>query len=689
MKKGLIIFGCIFTIFLINCVSAGIYFSQSEQTYNIGDIFSISIDVEPINHGFLSIELVCDGDELNIFNGIPVEGNAKIEFPLTNNYIENMSGVCYLIGKYGGEEKQSREFKISNELNVQLDIDSIFAKPEEEIILSGTAKRLNGAGVNGRAEIRIIGLTTIEEPAETNESETNETQETSSINYDSGIYYGRVEEGNFLINFTLLKETPASDYTIEVEVYEIGDDGKRASYGTAIANLKVSSILTKIDIALSEQSVNPGIEFDFKPRFQTGKNINDDVSVIIRDSESNRVFERIVKSGETINYNIPGNMTSGYYEIEASKGDISNIKKFYIKEKAIASFELTNETVLVTNTGNIPYKKDIQIELNGKPFVKKIDLELGEIQEFRLSGSNEEYDIKISDGDTEISQTGVVLTGHAIGVKEIRQGANIALKTPIVWILFIILLAGILFFIFRNSLKKKSFAYPFKKNKKIKDLTKKPVEIKPVKEDKKIKEVQKSGALVAPNHAEQVLVLNGQKNKASVLVLKIKNKLSDISKQSLEKSIEPVYEKRGAVYEQGDFIYIIYSPLMTRTFNNEAIAARTAEKIKKVLQEHNKKFKDKIEFGIGINSGDIINKVENKKLKFTALGNLISNAKKLADSSNEQILITKEAYEKNMTEIKADKKEIQGKSVYEVRAVIDRGSNSKFIEGFLERLKQE
>ena len=89
---------------------------------------------------------------------------------------------------------------------------------------------------------------------------------------------------------------------------------------------------------------------------------------------------------------------------------------------------------------------------------------------------------------------------------------------------------------------------------------------------------------------------------------------------------------------------------------NEVEAAKAAEKIKLVLQEHNKKFKDKIEFGIGINSGKIINKIEDKTLKFTALGNLISGAKRIADSSNEQVLVTKEAYERGINEIKAEKK---------------------------------
>lgn len=718
------LFGLVLGMFLIVNVSAGIYFSQPEQTYNLGDEITNTIKIDPIGEGFLKVDLVCEDSSLNVFNGIPLEGEAEIQFPLTTAYIQNISGDCYFLGEYNGEDKESRGFKISKALVIRLDIDSLFAKPGEEIIISGSAERLNKVGVDGEVEIRIIGLLEPVEEIENNETEedeedteddidNNETEvdnnETEveeivgSVVYDSGSFFGIVKEGLFSVDFTLAKDTPAQDYRIEVLVYE-KSGSERTSEGKEIANLKISQILTSVDIALSAQSLDPGSEFNFKPMLldQTGRNIDEDVTVVIVNDDSDRIFERIVQSEETIDYNIPANMSSGYYEIQASNTNISIMKKFYVKEKAIVSLELRNETLLVTCIGNQRCENSIQIELNGKPFVKNVDLKIGEVQEFKLTGTSGTYDVKISDGETELIQSGVVLTGNAIGVKEIGNGVGVALKTPMVWIFFIIILGAGVLFIFRNVLKKKSFAYPFKGKfgkKKVKDLSvtaSSESAEKSKKVDEKVepkvegnKEKVQSSQSPIQNQAEQVLVLKGQKNQAAVLVLKVKNKLSKVSKESLEKAISVVYEKKGAVYEQGDFIYIIYSPLMTKSFKNEAEAAKSAEKIKLILQEHNKKFKDKIEFGIGIGSGNIINKIEDKKLKFTALGNLISSAKRIADSSNEQVLVTKEAYEKGINEIKAEKKEIKGSEVYEVRQVLDKEKNKEFIASFLKRMSGE
>ncbi len=698
-------------ILVFPIASAGIYYSDVQSIYNLGDVINVEVNVEPILEGRLfETDLVCNGNPVIKFNVFPdEEGNVIVKLPLNYFTIKEASGDCYFSGKYGDEIKQSRSFKISKRLNVILNIGEFYANPGEEIVISGTAKRLNGENVNGEIEISIplIDLLNQQSSEETdanaenvsegNESESNSSEETPNI--DAGKFYGKVENGEFSVPFNLAFDTPAGDYRVEILVYEnVG--GVRASEEIVMSSLKIFQILTSVDIAVSSLNTDPGTDFNFKVRLldQTGGLIEDEVSIIIKNELGERVYEKIVQSDDTVVYSIPTNLKAGYYEAEASSGEINSIKKFYVNEKAIVSFELINRTLIVTNVGNIPYKKDIEIELNGKPFIKKVDLELGESVEFKLTGTGEEYSIKVSDGNNEISEGGIVLTGNAIGVKEVGEGISLGLKTPIVWIFLIIILGAGILFLFRNIFKKKSFAYPFsEKFGKKKEVVKRDGEA--VSSEKssdnqrgsgKIGDRGKShGALAAPSQAEQVLVLNGNKDKAAIVVLKIKNKISNAAKQSLEKSVEHVYSKRGAVYEHGDYIFIIFSPVLTKTAKNEVEAAKCAERIKLFLKEYNKKFKDKIEFGIGVGSGEIINKIENKKLKFTALGNFILAAKRLADSSDEQVLVTKEAYERGISEIKAEKKQIAGGNVYEVRQIIDHEKNQKFIQGFLERQKKE
>jgi hypothetical protein len=761
MKKGLMFIlalEVILALTLIKTISADISFSQNlNNVYNLGDIINIGIEASADEEGPLKVDLTCDDKTLGIYNG-PVMDNIPI--PLNSLWINDMTGECYFSGKSGDNNfGPSKNFKISDKLEVELDIVSITAKPSDEITITGTAKRENGNPITGTVEITIPISTQKSEtevatdnPAETitnesgNETITEESlqqDEIETTTSDNGKYYGEVIDGKFSVTFSTAKDTPSGKYKIDVLVYEKDKSGEKTSEGLVMGELNIAQVLTSADIAIDSQNLNPGETLNIKPLLldQTGILMSEEVSVIIKDKEKNRVFEKLIKAGETIEYKIPTNRSAGYYEIEVSTENISALKKFYINEKAILSFELINDTLIVTNMGNIPYKKDFQIELNGKPFVKRVNLDLGENKKYKLSG-NGAVDIKVSDGESLLTQSGVALTGHAISVEDVKEGGIKVFNTPIFWIFFILIIAGITLFFFRNIFKKKSFAYPttytpLKKAEKKEILAiKSPLthspgaqrtqiqksqnQRAPIQDFRKSQETtqktnvasslkepmkdnlaatkkfgtqnsQKEAPFVipakAPDKAEQVMVLKGQKNRATVIALKIKNKVGSFAKQGIESSIEHVYEKKGAVYEQGDFIFIIFSPLVTRSFKNEVEASKVAEKIVDLLKEHNRKFKDPIEFGIGINSGEIISKVEDKRLKFTALGNLIILAKRLASSSDGNILLSKEAYSKASTEIKADKKMVNGAETYEVKRVVDREKNQQFIDNFLRREK--
>jgi len=714
-KRSLVLVSCIFAITFINMVSAGIYFSDLQSKYNLGDMIDLDVQVDPIVSGrLLKVNLFCNDAHVLEFINFPDEsGYVNIKLPLNYFTIDQSNGNCYFIGDYVNDNRKSMDFEISKLLLVRLAGDSFFVNPGEEILVSGLAEKLNGQFVNGEVEISIplMGLYEVEEAVEEVVEDTEDTEESEEtvedevveeeteeeaveeveeveeiqddVDYTTGVYYGQVVNGDFSVYITLPENTPAGDYRIDVLAFE-ETDGLRSSEGLAIANLKVFQNLRDIDIALNNQNLDPGTILNIKPELldQSGNNIDDEVSVIIRDLNGERYFEKIVRSQETINYDIPTNFNFGYYEIEVSSGSIVNVKDIFINEKAIVTFELINDTLIITNVGNIPYNKGVEVELNGKPFIRVVELELGESTSFKLTGPDEEYNVKVTDGNSEINQGGVVLTGRVVDVDSL-VASGIGVSGPIGWIFLIIILAVILLYLFRNVLKKKSFAFHFKGFSKKKDVVEisKGVDSKG-KDDKNVKNVKGS---IVHNKADQVLVMKGHKSSVAVLVLKIKNKIGKSEKQSLEKAIEHVYSKKGAVYEQGDFIFIIFSPLMTKTNKNEVEATKVAQKIIGVLDDHNKKFKEKIDFGIGINSGEIINKVEKGKLKFTALGNFVVAAKRLAESSDRQVLVTKVAFEKGISEIKAKKIKLSEGEVYEVRDVVDNERNRKFIGEFLKR----
>lgn len=158
----------------------------------------------------------------------------------------------------------------------------------------------------------------------------------------------------------------------------------------------------------------------------------------------------------------------------------------------------------------------------------------------------------------------------------------------------------------------------------------------------------------------------------------MKNKMVS---ENIEKAAEKITSRKGSLYRTGDSIIGIFTPSLTKTFRNELTAVRAASEIASYLKEHNQKFTEKIDFGIGIHSGDIATKVEGGKLKFTALGNVLNTAKRIADSANNDVLLSRDAGSKVSSEVKTEKVG----EYYSIKRIVDRELNKNFIDNFLKR----
>jgi len=728
----IIVFAITLALMFLPIVSAGIFFSELNSKYNLGDVVELNVKADPIiKDRLLKIILFCNGVDIIEFNNLPDEqGNVNVKLPLNYHTIRDANGNCFFFGDYAGESRKSIEFEISKLLIVKLATEAFFANPEDEIVVSGTAEKLNGVSVDGEVEITIplLNLLEVSEVEITEETTTNattnqssenqstqssennsqtqetqtqqtQTEQTTPTQFSTGKFYGKVIDKQFSLTLKIPENAPAGDYRIDVLVYE-QIDSYRTSEGVAIASLKVFQVLKNIELALNDFNFDPGTSIDIKTTLldQTGRSIGGEISVIIKD-ENQKYFEKIGRSQENIQYLIPTNLSSGYYNLIASSsgGEVNSTKKIFVNEKAIASFNLANETLIVKNIGNIPYRKDIQVELNAKSFIKRVSLELGESAKFKLTGADELYNVKISDGESELTMDSVRLTGRVINVAAVGEPI-FGLYNPIVWIFLIVVALIAILFLIRNVFKKKSFAYHGGKEGVV-ELRPKQVEFeekaemyekKPTKElFKTEKELKTEKVIPFYGKADSVLVLKGHKSQSAALVLKIKNKIGRAGREILEKSMNYIYDNKGAVYEQANSIVAVFSPLMTGSNKNEALAARSAKNIFNELNNYNKSAKEKIDFGIAINTGEIINKFENNKLKFTALGNFVIAGKRLADISNNQILLTKSAYERGISEIKANKKNVGGIEFYEITDVVDTDKSKKFIKDFLERQKKE
>lgn len=214
----------------------------------------------------------------------------------------------------------------------------------------------------------------------------------------------------------------------------------------------------KLDIQIKD-SYTPGDDINFKIVLYDEDNnkIDGEIYYEMQNYYTDIIDSKTINSGEQTTFKLPENAIIGYWAIIARKGEIEKKQLFDVKELEKADIKLEDSTLIITNIGNIPYAKSIGISIDDYYENIFVSLDIGEKKEIQLTGQNQEYNIKIYEGEKEkIEFQRVTLTGNVIGVNQ--SGENFVKKYPLVGLfLIVIVLAAVFVFgskFFKSKLKK-------------------------------------------------------------------------------------------------------------------------------------------------------------------------------------------------------------------------------------------
>lgn len=641
---------------------------QPKEIYNLGERLDFPITVATINEGiydFLEISLNCQNhlhilpkEEISLAPGEAIKITKSIF--LIDKFVGNALGDCRIRAWFEDSPENfilSNEFKIVDSMTIGLKIDKTEFNPGENVLIEGTATKQNSEGVNGFIELTLI----------LGNSSENRT------------YQGVIIDGSFSINFDLLNDAKAGEYLLKIDAHEKDPLGEITNKGSSNINLQVNQVPTSLEIVFENQEVEPGTNLKVKSILhdQTGEKINSNVIISIKNKD-NKILEQIEKqTDEFLEFSIAYNEPPANWTVVAASNRLTSEMNFKIKEKKDVKVEIINKTIILTNIGNVLYNKVLLVKIGNESVDINANLKVDESKKYTLYAPDGKYLVEIiADGESKIT-TNIPLTGNAINIKEASDILILA-KYPLAWFFIIFVLGFIAFMIFKKGYKKSFFGHISFKGK-----GKKPVFSRVGKDLIKTK-----------NKAELTLSLSGEKQKASIICLKIKNfkeieKKPDSIKETLEKITEISEENKAFVYENHENLFFILAPAMTKTFDNEKKALKLAQKIERLLKDHNKLFRQKIDFGISLNSGEIISKKDGDILKFMSFGNLIINAKKIASVADSEVYLSEKMKEKLMPHAKIEKHKKQGVDVYKVKEIKEKGEHKKFISDFLKRLEKK
>lgn len=654
MKRGIFI---LIFIVLLSCsfVSADIptisFTEQPKSLYNMGETITLPIKIiasEDIS-GVFQMNLICNGTYIPFYmNGITLSSGEEKNFDssliLIKSAIGETRGICKIKAVLGGDYTLSNNFKISDLLDVHASLQKTEFDAGESIAITGKVTRETGENSNGFVEV-IIGDVT---------------------------QFGTVRDGTFSINTLLPKDMKAGNYLVKIKASEKNSDGLVTNFGLSEYNLSVKQIPTNLELVIENKEIAPGTSLKVRIILhdQTGEKISSTALITIKDSNGKILEQKEINTEEIFEYPISGNIPPSELKILATSNKLSAEDNFLVGAKENVEIEITEEAIIVTNTGNIEYNKTLFVKVGETPLNIDVKLDVGESKRYSLSAPDGEYNVKISGEEGEV--TGFMsLTGNAINAREIGGSYG-----TLAWIFLILVLGIVVFGVFRKVYKN-----PFSKK------------ITPKNKKAKMKEMQIINGSNAKrgNKAELSLSIKGEKQDASVICLKIKE-LREIkdrrgsASETIHKIIDLAEENKAVTYESQDYLFFMFTPAKTRTFKNEKTALDIAEKINETLKEHNKMFNQKIDYGISLNYGTIVGKLESGIFKFMSMGTWITLSKKIAHLSKGEVLLSDKMNDLLRLVIRTDKQIREGISVFSVKEIKRENEEAKkFIDRFLNR----
>jgi len=657
MKKSYII-PFVFLI-LIGIASASITISQSASIYNLGDTIHITITINPsIVEGNFEGKLICGNSSETFYKISPAKSaftaNQEIKINhkiiIERQYIGNMTGECRIIASLGSITTQTERFRISSDIIVNAILNKEFYDPGEVIVLDIDAVKANGQRLNGF--VKSEGL----------------------FNFEKQITEGKLRE-----ILTTEKNLEAGEYKMDLFIFEENKDKEILNFKNITVGLRINQIAYSVPITLPSLEINPGTDFEFKAELfdQSGKKMHGIVTIEFFSPLRERILLS-VESGNSEVVSFPRNATPGTWALYSSHGRLKEERKIKVNSVPLLEYNFIegSSVLLITNIGNADYVGIVQVAIGEENRNLTLDIKPGEERKFTLYAPTGEHDVKIGNEENMVEKR-LLLTGNAVAIKDYGRFFVFS-KYPAIWsiITTIIILLGIVTF-FRYNKK------TFNLNKKIKT---KIESIKNVKSDYSGRKMFEESKNSKVSVAEASLVIKGLREPSSIITIKIKNELKPFIKENFEKIIFGLTEKNNATVDfKEKEVFIIFSPRKTRTYKNEYSAIKMALEINSALQESNKKFHEKVDFGIGVNSGDLISTMEKDKLKYTGVGNTISSSKKIANMSNQEVLISERVKNKLLREVRSEKIEKSGSTYYKVLKISERADNREKLKDLLKR----
>lgn len=255
--------------------------------------------------------------------------------------------------------------------------------------------------------------------------------------FNNKTFENTFSRGAYAISFDIPKDIRSGDHGIDIVV--------RDSFGNAASTFLKASLAqvpTSIKLVLESTQLTPKGILNVKPVLydQANDKIFKDLLVEVTDAKGKRVFSDNVPADKELGLELPQDAPPGEWAVTAKLDKLKETLIFSVVEKIDLDVKLLDQTLLITNIGNVKFKSPVDIIFTGPVNItktKKLSLNVNETETINLGSG-------LADGIYDVEVYGKTF-----------NGVNIVGSSSYIWIFIVViaLLVLLLLHIINNFFK--------------------------------------------------------------------------------------------------------------------------------------------------------------------------------------------------------------------------------------------
>ena len=350
-------------------------FDIPSNTYQLGDRLTLKGKIQRLSgdlvNGFGTLYLKSNGtiafaDSVQVDSGAFSYARSTTDMPAGSHLLQ-----FDVQDPYGNKVLLDLgSLTIENKLSITSEVNKEIFLPGEKVEVSGSVKKFDDT------------------PADAG---------SVTADFNNQTFEDTFTRGYYSITFIIPPNSRSGDHGVDIVVHD-----SFGNIGSAFLKAVVTQVPTSLKLNLAESTLTPKSALKITPILydQAEDKIFQEVLVEVTDAKGKKQFSENVPADKELTLELPADAAPGEWAASVRLDRLKETVNFNVVENVALAFDLVNQTLYITNLGNVKFKSALNFIFSGPTNItktKKLSIDINETESINLGSGLEDgiYDVEV------------------------------------------------------------------------------------------------------------------------------------------------------------------------------------------------------------------------------------------------------------------------------------------------------